>query len=216
MKNDIAVIGLGTFGYELAIQLKKRGHGVLAVDIDMKKVNAIKDKVDVAVQADITDEEVLKKLKLNDFHTIIFGMSSALESIILAVTHMRKMNVNYIIGKANTRLKEEILKKIGVDEVVLPEISTAIRLAEKIANPNVLEKFKIDEHNSLIEVVLPDKFAGKSLRDLDFRKKYNINVIMYKRGNDTQMIIDPEIVFEKDDILVIVGKEEQIKKLFVA
>lgn len=216
MKYDIAVIGLGTFGFELAVQLAKEGHGVLAIDLDEKKINAIKDLVSIAVQADITDKEVLKKLEIDKFDKIIFGMSSALESIILAITHMKKMQVKHIIGKANTRLKKEILLKIGADEVVLPEISTAIQLSDKISNPFIIEKFELDTNNSLIEVRIPDKFVGKSLKHLALRKKYGLNVVMVKDHESTEVISDPNYQFVAGTMAFVIGKETTIKNIFMS
>ncbi len=215
MKEDIAVIGLGTFGFELAVQLSKLGHGVLAIDTDEKKINAIKDEVSVAVQADVTDEDVLRKLEIEKFDKVIFGMSNALESIILSITHMKKMQVKYIIGKANTRIKKEILLKIGADEVILPEISTAQRLAERISTPSILEKFEIDAANSLIEIKVPGKFHQKTLKELDLRKKHGITVILRRHGTSTEVISRPDIKLEKDDIVFVLGDEAVVKKVFV-
>jgi len=214
MKKDIAIIGLGTFGFELAVQLTKRGNSILAIDIDEKKVNNIRDLVSVAVQADITDEDVLKQLEINKFDMVVFGMSSALESIILAITHLKKMGVKYIVGKANTRIKKEILLKIGADEVILPEIGIARQLAEKISNPSLLEKIKIDDKNTIMEVTIPKKFIGKSLRDLDLRKKYDINVILKKTEKQTQTIIEPEELLQKGEIIVVIGNENTINRVF--
>ncbi len=215
MKEDIAVIGLGTFGFELAVQLAKLGHGVLAIDEDEKKINDIKDLVAVAVQADVTDEDVLRKLEIEKFDKVIFGMSNALESIILGITHMKKMKVKYIIGKANTRIKKEILLKIGADEVVLPEISTAQRLAEKISTPSILEKFEIDSKTSLIEVKIPEKFHKKTLRELDLRKKYGLTVLLRRHGDETQLINSPEASFEAGDIVFVIGDEDKVKEVFI-
>ncbi len=214
MKLDIAVIGLGTFGFELAVQLAQNGHGVLAIDIDEKKINAIKDLVSVAVVADVVEEQVLRKLEMEKFDIIIFSMSSALETIILAITHLKKMNAKYIIGKANTRLKKEILLKLGADEVVLPEIATAIRLTDKITHPSILEKFQIDYKNSLLEVKIPERFIGKSLKKLDLRSKHGINVVMLKRNNETRIISDPSLLFQEGDELFVIGDEKIIKKIF--
>lgn len=215
MKEDIAVIGLGTFGFELAVQLSKLGHGVLVIDTDEKKINAIKDEVSVAVQADVTDEDVLRKLEIEKFDKVIFGMSNALESIILSIAHMKKMRVKYIIGKANTRIKKEILLKIGADEVILPEISTAQRLAERISTPSILEKFEIDAATSLIEIKVPGKFHQKTLKELDLRKKYGITVILRRHGASTEVISRPDIKLEKDDIVFVLGDETVVKKVFV-
>lgn len=213
-KLDITIIGLGTFGFTLAVHLSKKGHSILAIDMDEKKIKLIRDLVDIAIQADITDEEVLKKLELDKFDIIIFAMSSALESIILAVTYLRKMNVKRIIGKANTQIKKEILLKIGVDEVILPEISTAMLLAERIDNPRILDKFRIDDQNFLIEISVPKKFEGRSLGELDLRRKYGINVLMIKKKESAEIITSPELRFFTGDVLVVVGEEGVVKKVF--
>jgi len=215
MKKDIAIIGLGTFGFELAVQLTKYGFNILAIDIDEKKVNNIRDFVSVAVQADITDEDVLRQLEIDKFDIIIFGMSSALESIILAITHLKKLQAKHIIGKANTRIKKDILLKIGADEVILPEIETAKNLAEKITNPSILEKINIDDENTIMEVTVPEKFIGKTLKELDLRKKYKLNVILRKVDEKMQTVINPNEAFKKNEIILVVGNENYIKKLFV-
>lgn len=215
MKYDIAIIGLGTFGFELAVRLADEGHGVLAIDIDEKKINAIKDFVPVAVQADVTDKDVLEKLEIDKFDKVIFGMSNALETIILAITHMKKMKVKYIIGKANTYVKKEILLKIGADKVVLPEISTAIRLADKITHPTILEKYDLDAKNSLLEVEIPNKFIGKTLSELDLRRKHGINVVMKKDKSKTEVISNPNVEFNQGDIVFVIGSITVIEKVFM-
>ncbi len=214
MKKDIAIIGLGTFGSELAMQLTQFGHHILAIDIDEKKINAVKDVVDVAIQADVSDEEVLKQLEINKFDIVIFAMSSALESIILAITHLKKMNAKHIIGKANTRIQKEILLKIGADEVILPEISIAKQLAEKLSNPSILDKMKFDKNISLWEMKIPDSFVGKNLKQLDLRKKYNINVIMKKSNGKVINNLSPDEFFEKGEIVLVIGDEKNVKKVF--
>ncbi len=214
MKKDIAVIGLGTFGYELALQLTQYGHQVLAIDVDEKKINKIKDFVSVAVQADVTDEDVLKQLEIDKFDLVIFGMSSALESIILTITHLKKMGIKYIIGKANTQIKKDILLKIGADRIILPEITMAHQLAEKISNPTILDRIKIDDDNSILEVSIPKKFIGKSLMDLDLRKKHNLNVILKKTKTSTKTTIHPKELFEENDTVLVIGNEKVIKTVF--
>ena len=213
-KKDIVVIGLGTFGYEVAIRLNEMGHHVMAIDLDMKKVNDIKEHVEVALQADITDPDVLKKIDIVRFDEIILGMSSSLEAIILAITHMKKMGVHHITGKANTRIQKEILLKIGADRIILPEIESADRLAEQITHPQIKEKLVVDDRNILMEIQIPEAFVGKSLRHLDLRNKYGINVIMLTRDGRSQIISDPDTLFEAGDMLLIVGDEGKIKKVF--
>jgi len=211
---DIVVIGLGTFGYELAVQLASKGHNVLAIDKNMEKVNHIKNFVSEAVQADITDIDVLKRLEIQKFDEIIFGMSSALESIILSITLMKKLQVQHIIGKANTLIQKEVLLKIGADEVILPEIATARRLADRISNPNIIEKFEIDSGQYLIEVIVPKKFHNKNLKELELRKKHGINILMKKNKDKMEIISDPSTKLSTGDIILVVGEEKIVNNIF--
>ncbi len=213
-KKDILVVGLGTFGFEAAIKLNEMGHHVMAIDLDMKKVNEIKERVEVALQADVTDPDVLRKIDIGRFDEIILGMSSSLEAIILAITHMKKIGVQHITGKANTRIQKEILLKIGADRIILPEIESADRLAEQITHPHIMEKLTVDKENILMEIKIPSSMTGKSLRQLDLRNRYGINVIMLTRNGKSRIIADPDTVFLDGDMLLVVGDETQIKKVF--
>ncbi len=213
MKKDVCVIGLGTFGYELAVQLTRMGHHVLAIDLDEKIVNSIKDDVTVAVQADVTDPDVIRKLEIHRFDRIIFGMSSALEAIVLGITHLKNMGAKNIIGKANTQIQKEVLLKIGADEVILPEIASAQRLAERITYPNVLDKFSIGDDLVVMEMKVPGSFIGKSPVEMDLRKKYGINIIMLKRSDQARFLTDPHTRFAEGDVVVVAGKEQSLKKI---
>lgn len=217
MKNknkDIAVVGLGTFGYEVAIKLHKSGHYVMAVDKNSEIINQIKDKVTIAVQADVTDEDVLKKLDFDKFNRVILGMSDSLETLILAVTYLKKMNVNKIIAKVNTRIQKEILLKIGADEVIQPEVTMADMLVRKISYPYVLESLTVDSENSLIEISVPEKFSGKTLRELDLRNKYGIIVILKYEKDRYHIVTNPETILFQAEKIFIAGKEDVILKVF--
>jgi trk system potassium uptake protein TrkA len=214
MVKDIAVIGLGTFGFELALQLAKNGHHVMAIDTDESKINQIKDNVEVALMADITDPDVLEKIQIDKFDMVVLGMSSNLESIILSIVYMKKMQVPNITVKANNHIQKEVLLKIGADEVILPEVSTAIELADKITHPDMLEKFSLEGDNALMEVMVPEKFYGKSLKDLELRKRHGVNVIMLSRNGKTEVISHPNIKFQEGDAVFVIGKESEIKKTF--
>ncbi len=217
MKNtnkDIAVIGLGTFGFEVATKLNEAGHYVMAVDKNMEIVNQIKDKVTLAVQADVTDEEVLKKLDIEKFKTVILGMSSSLETLILAVTHLKKMHLKHVIVKAKTYIQKEILLKVGADEVIQPEVSMAKMLVRKIAYPQVIESLTIDAKNALIEIAVPQKFSGKTLRELDLRKKYGILVILKSDKTGYNIVSNPELKLFKGEAIYVAGDEKMILKVF--
>lgn len=217
MKNsnkDIAVIGLGTFGFEVATELYKSGHHVMAVDKNPEIVNQIKDKVTIAVQADVTDEDVLKRLDIDKFNKVILGMSDSLETLILAVTYLKKLNTKCIIAKANTYIQKEILLKVGADEIIQPEVSMAHMLVRKISYPYVIESLTVDSKNSLIEISVPEKFSGKTLRELDLRNKYGIIVILKSEKDRYHIVTNPETILFQAEKIFVAGEEKKILEVF--
>jgi len=214
MKKDITVIGLGTFGYELALNLEEQGNSVLAIDKKANLINQIKDHVTAAIQADVTDENVLYQLDVYKSEKVILGMSNSLENLILTITYLKKMNTKYIVAKANTKIQKEILLKIGADEVIQPEIEMAHTVAKKISYPNILESITVDNQNTLVETKIPQKMAGKSLKELNLREKYGILVLFEKKANKYNVITDPNIKFNEGDIIFVTGEEKTIIDLF--
>ncbi|TYB33956.1 MAG: TrkA family potassium uptake protein [Flexistipes sinusarabici] len=214
-EKNYAVIGLGIFGYRLAVELFELGNNILAVDRNRKLVEQIKEKVTEAVVADASDYDALEELKIQDFKTVIVGMSDNLEQLILCVTNLKKLGVERIIAKANRKIHEEILLKIGADEVVLAEREMAERLAHRISRPDILKIIDVDSEVKLVNVKLGKKFAGKTLKNLKLREKYNINAILLKhKDNPIKLITDPDIRFQEDDELYVAGSEEDIYKIF--
>ncbi|MCD6555705.1 MAG: TrkA family potassium uptake protein [Bacteroidales bacterium] len=211
---EIAVIGLGTFGYEVATKLYESGHSVLAVDKNAEIINKIKDKVTIAVQADVTDEDILKKLDFEKFNKVILGMSDSLETLILAVTHLKKLNINSIVVKANTHIQKEILLKIGADEVIQPEVTMAHMLVRKISYPYVLESLTVDSKNSLIEISVPEKFSGKTLKELDLRNKYGIIVILKSEKDRYHIVTNPDTILFQAEKIFVAGEETKILEVF--
>ena len=212
---DIVVIGLGVFGREIAIQLEKKGNHVLAVDLNLNEVDRIKDYVTGAVVADVTDEDALKELDISKFDLVILGIGSHFEQLVLGVTHLKRLNVQRIIARATSEIQQEILLKIGVDEVVLPEKQAAIHLSEKITVPNILECIALDENEELAEICIDKELAGKSLKDLNLRQRYNVTALLLKReGMESHLINSPEEKFMENDQVVVVGKKDNIQKIF--
>lgn len=213
MKQDVAVLGLGIFGYRLATSLFKLGHSVLAVDKNPQIVDQIKEDVTEAVVADVTDHTVLVELSINKFDTVVLGMSNDFEQTILTLADLKKLEVKHIIAKANRKIHEEILFKVGADEVILPEREMAEKLAYKIDRPGIGEMLSIDSDIRLINVNVPEKFDGKTLKEIDLRQNYGLNAIMLKRkGEKAGFITTPEEVLRKDDELLVIGDKSSINK----
>ncbi|MDA3832940.1 MAG: TrkA family potassium uptake protein, partial [Spirochaetales bacterium] len=163
MKKDIAVIGLGLFGHEIALCLEQKGSNVLAIDIRPELVVAIKDHVTGAIVANITDENALLELDIDQFDMIILGLGKNFEELILGITYLKKMGAQYIIARATTEIQQEILLRIGADEVILPEKQSAAHLAARITVPNIMDFLELDEDINLTEIHVDEKLAGKTL-----------------------------------------------------
>ncbi|MGA1862945.1 TrkA family potassium uptake protein [Deferribacter thermophilus] len=211
---DVLVIGLGIFGYQVAVKLAKEGLNVLAVDKNTKIINQIKDEVTDAIVADAANEDALKELSVDKFDRVILGLSGNFESLILCITYLKKLGAKYIIAKANTEIQKDILLKIGADEVILPEKEIAMKLAEKIARPNILDFFELGDETAIATVKVPDRFYEKSLQEIDLRKKYNITAIILIRDGETKLIRDASVKLKSGDELVIAGDEDKIKEVF--
>jgi trk system potassium uptake protein TrkA len=215
MKQDFIVIGLGVFGREVAVQLYKNGKHVLAVDSNAQTIDKIKDHVTGAVLASITDEDALRELDPAKFETVILGLGSNFENMVLGIAHLKKLGAKHIIARANTEIQQQILLKIGADEVMLPERQSADRLADRLARPNIADMLAIDEEVHLAEIKVHGRFADRTLRDLDLRRKYNITALILKRnGEKTRVITDPELRLKENDCLVVLGDKEDIARTF--
>jgi trk system potassium uptake protein TrkA len=212
---DIAVIGLGVFGSEVAVQLEQKGNHILAVDINPNEVDRIKEFVTGAVVADVTDEDALLELDIARFDIVILGLGDHFEQLVLGVTHLKRLDARHVIARATTEIQQEILLKIGADDVILPEKHAAIDLAEKITAPNILEYIPLDETEELAEISIDEHLAGRSLKELNLRKKYNVTALLLKReGKESRVINNPDEKFIEGDQVIVIGKKEDIKKIF--
>ena len=213
MQKNIIVLGLGRFGYAVATRLAQKGAYVTAVDSNYKTVEKIASLVSSSVQADITEEQALKSLGINNYDAAIIATGSNLEASIEATLICKDGGVNQVIAKASSGSHARILEKIGADYIVFPEADTAERLARSLVGTNLLEVIEFSDEFSIIEVKAHKSWLGKNLIDLDFRNEYQMNVVAFER--DGQMIIDfdPSLEIEENDILVLIGTSENAKEL---
>ncbi len=214
MKNTFAVMGLGTFGSKLALELSQAGHSVIAIDRSKAIINDMKDKVTEAVIADITNPDTIKEIDVQKFDAVILGMSSHFEDLILALTLVKQEGAKKIIAKANTDLQKRILLRLGADEVIQPEQAIAERLAKRLSMSNISDMFTF-KGSTIAEVKVPPSLSGKSIRELDMRQKYNISLLLIKKtGREIENIWNPDMILEEGDELTIIGEEKNIIKVF--
>ena len=213
MIKSVIVLGIGRFGERVATKLFEDGLEVMAVDKDYDLVQNISGKVTSAVQCDISNDKALEELGMGNFDVAVIATGESLEASMAATLFAKDYNVEKIIAKATSTNHARILKKIGADQIIFPEIDMGEKLARSIAGSNLLQFFHFSDDYSMIELKAYDELVGRSLKEIDFRKKYKMMVIAYKR--DGELIINPEANWkiEKDDTLVLLGDSEHADKL---
>lgn len=212
---SFAVIGMGRFGSAISVALYEQGHDVMAVDKSSDKIQTIADKVTHAVSADVTDEEVIKSLGINNFDAVIISIASDMETSILLTVMLRDLNVKYIIAKAQNDIHARILEKVGADKIVFPERDTAYRIAHNIAISNVINYIEVYPNFNIVELEIPAKWVNKSLKDLALRAKYGLNVIAVKHTQSDNIDTNPgaDTVLKNGQTLVVSGAEDAIKEI---
>ena len=211
----VVVIGLGIFGSQLARQLYENGLDVIAVDKNKDVVQRIKDYSTKAVLADASDKEVLESIGVAADDIVVISFGEDLSASTLLTLHLKELKVKTIIVKVPNEDYKRILLKVGASEAIIPEREMANKVARGIISPNVLEYLPISEEYTIVELAPPTAFIGKSLADLDLRKKYNLQVIAIRDvlTNKMQLVPRASSVLKDSDVLVIIGREEDIRKV---
>ena len=212
-EKNVLVLGLGRFGSALAKKLFEKDVEVMAVDRDYTKVQKMADSVTYAAQADMTDEDAMKDLGIKNFDIAVIATGSNIEASIEATLICKDAGITTVIAKATTDTHERILEKIGADKIIFPELDSGERLARVISGSNLLEFIEFSNEFSLAEVRVHKAWVGKDLMELDFRNKYNLNVVAFERGGKTILNPGPHTKIEKNDLVVLIGRKEDVDKI---
>jgi trk system potassium uptake protein TrkA len=212
---SFVVLGAGRFGESVAKTLYESGYEVLAIDQSEEIIQELSDYVTHAVVGDVTDENVLKSLGVRNFDVALVAIGGNMESSILVTLLLKEMGVKYILAKAQNALHAKVLSRVGADRVIFPERDMGIRVAYNLVSTNVLDFIELSPDYSIIEITVPQQWEGKSLRELNIRANYGINIMAIKNG--TQINISPKAddVIKHDDILVVIGSNEDLNKVCV-
>lgn len=204
MKRSYAVFGLGEFGRSISRELFKMGADVLACDVNEMRTAAIADEVTTALVFNALDENAYKEIGLSYMDAVIVAMTGSLDASILAIMAAKDAGVPSVIAKAADDLQKNIFEKVGATKIVLPERDGGIRLARNILAGNFLDYIELSDKIRLVESKVQQEWVGKTLKDLNLRGKYNLNVIAVNRDNDMITSINPNLIFcENDTVLVI-------------
>lgn len=207
------VVGLGRFGSSVALTLAENGHDVLAIDENHQKIQDISNSVTHAVEVDATDEEALKTLGVRNFDVAIVSIGDNLHANILCTLILKELGVPYVIVKAQDNLHGKVLTKVGADRVVYPERDMGERIAHNLISSNVLDYLEFAPDYSVVEIMSSDNMAGKSLGELEFRSKFDVNVMAIKRGQHLNMSPGASDKILENDTLIVMGKNENLDKL---
>lgn len=213
MKQQFAILGLGRFGSKVARELFYRGQEVIVVDRDESKIQTIKDEVTHAYIGDITKEEVLKEAGVSDCDVAVIAESSNLESNIIASQICKTMGIKKVIAKAQNTMHGKILVKLQVDQIIYPEQDTAIKLVNKLTSDNILDYLELGGHINIVSVEAPQKMEDKTIKELDLRRRFHVTILGIKRGDDIIFNLTDDTEIRKDDILIVFGETESLKKL---
>ncbi len=208
------VIGLGNFGYHVASTLYAEGHEVIAVDLDREKVQRIKDHCSYAILGDAASKEFLRGQGIDEMQAVVVSTGERSHLSTLITLYLKELKVPRIVVKALDEDHGRILEKVGATDVIYPEKDMAIKAARNLTTPNILEYIPIAENFSITEVAPPKHMVGRSLVELDLRRKYNVTVIGIKDVLTDQFIALPPAsqVIKDSDILVMIGKSEDIDR----
>ncbi len=208
-----AVIGLGGFGYFVAKRLKELGAEVIAIDQDEAKVKAFSDMFENLYLLDATDERALKEAGVGEVDTAIVSVGERVEASAIIVMNLQSLGVKEIIAKAVTEIHARLLHRLGVDRVIHPEREMATRLAKTLVNPSIMEELVLSEDLTISEFEAPKSFIGKSLRELDLRRTYGINVVAIRRGLNWESPPDPDSPLKEHDVMLVIGSKRSMERI---
>jgi len=213
---SFVVIGMGRFGESVALSLTDLGHEVLIIDKDEQKIQNLSDQVTHAVIADAKDERTLKALGVRNYDCAILTIGYDVADSVLITLALKDLGVPEVICKARDARHKKILEKIGANRVIIPEQEAGNKLAIHLSQLNLLEFLKLDERYGLSEMLVPERWKGKTLMQVDLRRNYNLTVVAVKKvREDADIVVGPggDYQFEDGDLLVVVGSNEDITEL---
>ena len=204
------VIGCGRFGSSVASTMHLLRHQVMAIDKNEDSVQSISDKVTHSLIVDVTDEQALRSLGLGNFDVAVVAIGSDIRASIMATLIAKEMGVELIICKAKDELQAKVLYKIGADRVVFPERDMGVRVAHNLVSDNILDHIELDPEYSIVEIVTPNSWVGKTLIELELRARYEITVLAIKTGKNINVTPSPDEELTAGSILVIIGQNTSI------
>jgi trk system potassium uptake protein TrkA len=212
---QFAVIGLGRFGRSACKTLHDMGYEVLGTDINQDIVDQVlaEQITPNAIQLDSTKVTALKQAGIFEFDTVIVAIGNYVEESIITTLNVKEAGVRYVVAKASSDIHGKLLQKVGADHVVFPERDAGCQLAFSLTKQGILERLVLDDDNSIVEIVVPEEFDGKTLAELQLRNRYGLNVLAVSSGEKFIINPSPSLQLHKGLALVVIGANQDIKRL---
>ncbi|GAB4230717.1 MAG: TrkA family potassium uptake protein [Elainellaceae cyanobacterium] len=209
------MIGLGRFGRAVSMTLHHLGYEVLGVDSDERRVAQIltEQQVSHAIQLDSTEPNALREAGLFEFDTVIVAIGNFVQESIVTTLNLKEGGVSHVVAKASSDIHGKLLKRVGADHVVFPEHEMGCALARSLTKPGVLDRFEIDPDHSIVEIVVPEAFHGKTIIELDMRKRYGLNVLAVGLGDRFEINPSPVTRLQRGSMMVVIGSNKGIEQL---
>ncbi len=212
---QFAVIGLGRFGRAVCMSLHHLGYEVLGVDSDERRVAQIltDELASHAIQLDSTEPSALREAGLFEFDTAIVAIGNFVQESIVTTLNLKEGGVPHVVAKASSEIHGKLLKRVGADHVVFPEHEMGCALARSLTKPGVLDRFELDPNHSIVEVVVPAAFDGKTIIELELRKRYGLNLLAVGTGETFEINPSPVLRLQKGWLMVVIGDNKGIDQL---
>lgn len=210
---SFVVIGMGRFGTSLAMTLCELGHEVLAIDENPELIQNISEQVTHAVTGDATEQGVLKSLGVRNFDVAVVAIGGNLEASILTTVLLKEIGVKYVLVKAQSEIHARVLSHVGADRVIQPELEMGERVANQLSQNNILDYMELSKDYSIAEVSPIPSWVGKSLKEIDVRKKYGINIMAIKNESGVNISPAADDVIYENDLLIVMGENEDLSRI---
>lgn len=212
---QFAVIGLGRFGRAVCFTLHNLGYEVLGIDSDERLVSQVLTEhiASHALQLDSTEPSALKEAGVYEFDTVIVAIGNYIQESIITTLNLKEANVANVVAKASSEVHGKLLHRVGADHVVFPEHEMGCALARSLTRPGILDRFELDPDHSIVEVDVPNSFDGKTIIELDLRKRYGLNVLAVCKDGKFEINPSPVLRLQKGWLMVVIGANKGIEQL---
>ena len=208
-----AVFGLGRYGRAVASELVKSGAEVIAVDMDQDIINTMSSEIPYCKCADVTDPEVIRQLGIANVDVVIISMATDLEASVMATMLCKEIGVKTVITKCASEMNCKILSKVGADRIVFPEKESGVRMAKNLLSAGFVDLVELSKDVAMIEMQVKPEWEGKSLLELNLRKRYAVNIVAIVHGEEIRVNIDPELPLERSMKLIVIANTEKLNKI---